>query len=73
MKLKVQDRPTLYRDSSSKAIVVEDRDALQRYLSERDYRHNLSSSNKSLESQIETLNDEVAILKKLVEQLIRDR
>lgn len=74
MKYKVEDRPGLVRDSRSKAIIVEDRDALNRYLTERNYRQKLTSTNQGLEDQINNLKTEVHELKNLVQQLIsRDR
>lgn len=73
MKLRVQDHPGLYRDSRSKAIVVEDKQAMERYLAERKYRHNLSTANQGLESEINNLKSEISELKSLVQQLIRDR
>jgi|LakMenEpi03Aug12_release.lakeMendotaPanAssembly.Ray.scaffolds.fasta_scaffold04093_5 hypothetical protein len=74
MKYKVEDRPGLVRDSRSKAIIVEDQEALNRYLKERSYRLQLASTNQGLEDQINNLKTEVNELKNLVQQLIsRDR
>ena len=74
MKYKVEDRPGLVRDSRSKAIIVEDQKALNQYLTERNYRQRLSSTNQELEGQINNLKTEVHELKNLVQQLIsRDR
>ena len=73
MKLKVQDHPGHYRDSKSKAIVSEDKSALERYLAERSYRQNLITTNKGLEDQINNLKSEVDELKDLVLKLIKDR
>ena len=70
MKYKVEDRPGLVRDYRSKAIISEDRDALQRYLTERDYRQNLSITNQGLEHQINNLKNELHELRNLVQQLI---
>jgi ribonuclease HII len=70
MKYKVEDRPGLVRDHRSKAIISEDREALQRYLTERNYRQRLTSTNQGLEDQINNLKTEMQELKSLVQKLI---
>ena len=73
MKYKVQDHPGLVRDQRSKAIISEDTEALQRYLTERNYRQNLVTKNQGMETEIHTLKTEVAELKDLVRQLLEKR
>lgn len=70
MKYKVEDRPGLVRDRRSKAIISEDREALQRYLTERNYRQKMSTTNQGLEDQINNLKTEMQELKSLVQTLI---
>lgn len=73
MKYKVEDRPNLFRDGHSKAIVNEDTESYKRYMSERDHRKVLSDTNRTLEKQIHNLKSEINELKSLVEKLVRDR
>lgn len=66
MKLKVKDQPGLIRDSNSKAIVVEDRDAYNAYIHERHMRNKVFSA----ESEIANIKDELGEIKALLNTII---
>ena len=66
MKLKVKDDPSLVRDSSSKAIIANDKTAYNNYIQERNFR----SQVQHVEADINNLKQELGDIKSMLQQLI---
>lgn len=69
MKLKVKDNPGLVRDSRSKAIISEDKDAFEAYVREKNFR----SQFQQQRDEINTLKQDIHAIKTLLESLVRDK
>lgn len=66
MKYKVVDHPGLYRDSSSKAIVSEDKISYQKYINDR----KLLEKNKQLDNEINNMKSDIHEIKFLLHELL---
>ena len=66
MKLKVKGDPSLVRDSSSKAIIANDKTAYSNYIQERNFR----SQVQHVEADINNLKQELGDIKSMLQQLI---
>jgi hypothetical protein len=65
-RLKVKDVPGLFRDSNSKAIISDDKQAYERYITEKRLREKMASN----EEEVKSLREEIAELKQLLHHLI---
>lgn len=68
MKLKVRDNPGLVRDSRTKAIISEDRDAYNAYMQERNFR----SQVQKVQGEVGQLKTELGEIKSLLVKILNN-
>ena len=67
---KVKDHPTLYRDPSSKAILVVDQTARQNYINQRALAQKTAETANGLQAEMSNMKQELSELKDMLRILI---
>lgn len=73
MKQRVEDHPSLVRDSVTKAIIVDDKNSYESYVIQRQFRNQLETNNKQVENDINILRTEISEIKQLLKQIVGDK
>ena len=68
--LKVRDHPTLYRDPTSKAILVVDQTSRQNYINQRTLALKTSETADNLQAEMTNMKQELGELKDMLRILI---
>lgn len=67
--IKVKDKEHLYRDEYSMGIINNDREGYQQYIAEFNSKYNQSKKIQKMESEIESIRDDLNEIKNLLRSL----